>query len=507
MKSLRLLPLLLCIVMMGCKETQPNSNKHLSLEYYQSFENEAYSINSHQIRDLMDSLMRNDSDRHAADLHTRHYYQHDGDFIWITRHGVDHRADTLLNYLRTVSQMGFNERRFMVSEIGEDLERLRTLDLDPDRNQVNHVLARLEYRLTKSYFRYAMGQRFGFMNPTYVLNRLDTLQPNPYDTIRRPVRYRGLFDVKMDHPDNHFYEIAIRKVRVDSLSAFLQEVQPTNPFYKQLQAKLANPSLSKAMKAKILVNMERCRWRQADNTWQHQKYVVVNIPSFHLMAVDHHDTLTMRIGCGANKTKTPLLNSYFKYMQINPEWNMPHSIVVHDIIHHAGNRGYFLSRNYFMRDRSTGQEIDPGRVSRSMLLSGSVGVVQRGGKGNALGRIIFRFDNNFSVFLHDTNSKSVFGREDRGVSHGCVRVEKPYDFAVFLLAEKNQRLMDKIAYSMTADSLNNRKMVVNSVKLNPQVPLFITYYTLYPMAGGRTAEYPDVYGYDRVIFNELKKYL
>lgn len=501
------MPLLLGLAMMGCQESLPNSNKHLTLEYYQDFRNEEYAINSHAIRRVVDSLMRNDSDRHTADLHTRHYYQHGGDFIWITRQGVNHRADTLLSYLRTVSDMGFNKRRFMVDEIGEDLKRLRSLEMDSDRNQANLVLARLEYRLTKSYFRYAVGQRFGYMNPTFVFNRLDTLQPNPYDTIRRPVRYRGLFDVDMDHPTNRFYELAIRKVHMDSLREFLSEVQPRNPFYKTLRAKLSDPNLGKAMKAKILVNMERCRWRQTDDPWQHKKYVVVNIPSFHLLGVDGADTITMRIGCGANKTKTPLLNSHLKRMDLNPQWFMPRSIVLHDIIHHAGNRGYFKSRNYFVRENSTGKEVDPGQVTRSMLLSGAYGVVQRGGKGNALGRIIFRFDNNFAVYLHDTNSKDVFGREDRGVSHGCVRVEKPYDFAVFLLLEKKQHLMDKIHYSMTADSLSDKSLVIGSVKLEPQVPLFITYYTLYPMAGGRTAEYPDVYGYDKVIYNEIKKYL
>ena len=79
-----------------------------------------------------------------------------------------------------------------------------------------------------------------------------------------------------------------------------------------------------------------------------------------------------------------------------------------------------------------------------MLISGAYGIAQRGGKGNALGRIIFRFDNNFSVFLHDTNSKGVFGQEDRGVSHGCIRIEKPYDFAVFLLADSSSPIIHSI---------------------------------------------------------------
>ena len=339
------------------------------------------------------------------------------------------------------------------------------------------------------------------------LLHLDTLAPNPYDSTKRPVRFRGLFDVKMAHADDAFYLKAMQMIRCDSVASFLKEVQPKNPFYYQLLEKLKAGGLNKAMRNKIICNMERCRWRQYDNPWQHEKYVVVNIPSFHLMAIDHQDTLSMRIGCGANKTKTPILNSHIKRMELNPQWFVPRSIVIHDMMHRVGNHAYFHSRNYYVREVATGKEVDLNRVTRSMLLSGAYGIAQRGGKGNALGRIIFRFDNNFSVFLHDTNSKGVFGREDRGVSHGCVRIEKPYDFAVFLLADKNKKLKEKIYYSMTADSLANKKLVVSNVKVNPQVPLFITYYTLYPFAGGRIAEYSDVYGFDAVIFNMLRKYL
>lgn len=510
-KSIRLLPLVLVFALAGCKETLPNSNRGLVLEYYKPFVNEDLTINSVIVRGLIDSLMRNDSDRHTADLHTRKYYRNEGDFLWITRHGVDERADSLLSYLRTVEDMGFDKRKFYVDEINHDLQLLRNLELGGENPTVNKVLARLEYRLTKSFLRYAVGQRFGFMNPTYVLNRIDTLAPNPYDSIRRPVRYRGLFDVKMAHADDSFYALAFRQVRNDSVASFLHSVQPVNPVYYQLKQQLAKymmaGNLSKAMRAKLICNMERCRWRQEDNPWQHQKYVMVNIPSFHLWAVDHKDTLSMRIGCGADKTKTPLLNSRIHLMQLNPDWYMPRSIILHDMVHHLGNHAYFKARNYYVREVSTGKEVELGSVNRAMLLSGAYGVAQRGGKGNALGRIIFRFDNNFSVYLHDTNSKGVFGREDRGVSHGCIRVEKPYDLAVFLLADKKQKLMDQIRYSMMADSLADKKLTIKSVKVNPQVPLFIAYYTLYPMAGGRMVEYPDVYGYDKVIYGMLKKYL
>lgn len=104
----------------------------------------------------------------------------------------------------------------------------------------------------------------------------------------------------------------------DSLTVFLKSVQPDNPFYRVFLDKLKRQGLTRGERAKILVNLEKSRWRQEDNIWNHQKYVVVNIPAYQLMAVDGQDTLTMRIGCGSLKTKTPLLNSRIKRMDVNP---------------------------------------------------------------------------------------------------------------------------------------------------------------------------------------------
>ncbi len=76
-----------------------------------------------------------------------------------------------------------------------------------------------------------------------------------------------------------------------------------------------------------------------------------------------------------------------------------------------------------------------------MLLSGKYGVVQRGGKGNSLGEESFsRFDNNFSVYLHDTSSQAVFSREDEIVSHGCIRIREPFEPLRSLLHEKSEKL-------------------------------------------------------------------
>lgn len=456
------------MVLVGaCQEKIPSTNRQLTLDAYAGFADSQLAINSHRIRANIDSLMRNDTSALIPDFRTRDYYNHDGDFVWIDRHGMDWRADTLMSYLKQVGKMGFSTRCFFVEQVGRDLERVRHLDFDEHGNDINRVMARIEYRLTKAYLHYAQGQRFGYVNPTYLLNRLDTLDHDKKDTVARAVRFRGLFDIPMAHADKAFFGLALQKAKGDSLGIFLREIQPVSPFYQSLEARLQEPGLSKAMRAKVMCNMERCRWRLEDYPQQHRKYVVVNIPSYHLMAVDGEDTLTMRIGCGSYATKTPLLTSQMKRMDVNPKWFVPMSIIKKDIVRHAGNKHYFDSRNFYVAERSTGQEIDIYHVTRAMLLDPAYAVVQRGGKGNSLGRIIFRFDNNFSVFLHDTSSRGVFSRDDRSVSHGCVRVEKPFELAVFLLKDKDERIIEKIKYSMTADSLSDKSRVVNSVKVEP----------------------------------------
>lgn len=508
MKSLRLLFLTLLSVSLffSCSEKVPSTTRHLSLQEYHDYGASDFSINSLRIREVIDSLIRNDNDGLTVDFRTRNYYLQDGTFLWIDRHGLTSQADTLLNYLRKVETMGFSPKRFCVPQMERDIDRIRSLRFDASQN-INKVLGRLEYQLTKAYLRYVTGQRFGFMNPNFVFNRVDTLKPNTPDTARQAVRYRGLFDIKMEHADQAFYQQALMKVSHDSVPDFLREIQPASEFYHQLAEEYASGKGSKEWRVRLFCNMERCRWRLADYPQQHKRYVMVNIPSFHLMAIDGRDTLTMRIGCGSYATKTPLLTSAIKRMDVNPQWIVPRSIVEKDMIHYF-SRSYCERRGFFVVDRTTGKEVDMKLVHRGMLRDPQYAIVQRGGQGNSLGRLIFRFDNNFSVYLHDTSSRDVFSRQDRGVSHGCVRVEKPFELAKFILKDKDEKFLEDLNYCMTADSLNDKSRIINSIKVNPPIPVYLAYYTIYPMAGKSIegwAQYPDVYGYDKVIYEFLVK--
>ncbi len=456
-----------------------------------------------------------------ADRFIRTYYRSGGQLVWITRLGVNQGADSLLARLAKVRDMGFSSKRFGVAEIAADLRRVRDLDFDSGDNQASVVFARLEYYLTRGYLRYVVGQRFGFVDPNIVYNRLDVKDSDSFH-----VSYKTLFDVKAERPNERFYQQAFGKVWSDSIVEFMDEVQPRNPMYNELQKGLHGALAQRYGRNLILANMERCRWRLPDEIYKHTRYILVNIPSFHLLAKDGNRALSMRMGCGSMKTKTPLIVSRITRVDVNPQWIVPKSIVKSSIVHHVGNPSWFSSHRYFIRERQTGREVQVGRVTRDMLLSGDYLVVQEGGAGNSLGRIIFRFDNGLSIFLHDTPNRGVFSQNDRDVSHGCVRLERPFALAEFLLSDGQQEMVNRIGYSIQADvsplgknaktltahqqavlDTLDRKRLVGQVKVEPSVPIFILYFTLYPKDDGNWDCYRDVYGYDTPILERIHNFM
>lgn len=475
----------------------------------------AYFLDEGKIRDNIESLYKKDGDRTLVCRWLHDYYlKGKGHFVWIDKYGANSGADTLLTYLSRVGEMGFASSLFGDSVIASDLKRIRNLDFDDDENEINDVAARLEYRLTKAFLKYSSGQRFGFVNPQYLLNRLDTVENS---SSRYPV-YRRLFDIPIERPDNSFFIRALRCVTVDSIGRFLAAIQPRDTLYYQLQKELESAE-DKEYRNKIICNMERCRWREKERQDRSGKHVVVNIPAFHLYAFAGDSVVDMKIGCGTRKTKTPLLTSAIERMEVNPMWNIPMSIIRNEVAPHAGDIDYFERNRYYIVHRESGEQISPEEVTAAMLKSGNYRVAQEGGAGNSLGRIVFRFANNFSVFLHDTSSRGFFARDNRGVSHGCVRVQRPFDLALFLLDKPDKWLLDRLRISMDISPTtprglkyvtneDNSRELVRSLSVNPHVPLAILYYTIYPEpSSGRLVGYPDVYGYDDVIYQDIKPYL
>lgn len=429
---------------------------------------------------------------------------------WFDRMGVSGDADSLLSYLRhELTRNGLDTTAFYIPQIAEDLGIVRQLAFDSLGVNINEVLVRLDDNLTEAFVSYATGQRYGFVRPSKLFNRLDMKADSS--------GYARLFDYDIETPDEK--SIKEKAASADRL-AYLVASQPQNYVYRALQAELSATS-DKALRQKIAINMERCRWR-IKHPQESELRVAVNIPAQQLWAVCPDSVLNMRICCGATSTKTPLLASTINCIQVNPEWIIPNNIIKTDVARHAGDSAYFARNNYYITDRSSGDTLNPARVSAAELKSGSLRVGQKGGAGNSLGRIVFRFPNNFSVYLHDTNNPGAFKRERRTLSHGCVRVQKPFELACFLLPELDEWGLDKLRISMDIPPQTEKGIIYLEEhaddprpfrlsryhELNPQVPVYIIYYTAYPNSeSGKVESYPDLYGYDRVIADEMKTLL
>lgn len=500
-----------CLLLVSCKGNEENTSPYsdLSAEYFDSIATDSYRTNSAKVMDALMMMIRNDRDSLVADVRTRGFYKQNAGnrntFLWINRHGVSSQADSLVACLDSCEADGFNKDKFRLKQIVADIECVRNFNFDSitTNENVNAVLARLEYNLTKAFLRYAVGQRYGFVNPKEATSKLDVRDS---DSVR--VTYRQLFDIPIHVAGKSTYADAIEHIRRDSVGWYLREAQPNNKIYIELKRLLKNNDRGFSQE-KILINMERARWRTKDFPDMHDEYVIVNIPSYHLWALrDNKVSIDMRIGCGSKKTKTPLLYSEIKRMDINPQWVVPWSVRTKELSHHSGNGAYFDGNHFYASNKKTGDKVYGCDITWSIINSSDWNIIQKGGVGNSLGRIIFRFDNNFAVYLHDTNHKSVFEQNNRSVSHGCIRVEHPFELAAYMMRGKDENLLDKVRYSMETDinsKDSDKSKLVYSINVEPKIPIYIMYYTLFPVPNGEVQSFPDVYGYDSVIEKELKR--
>ncbi len=205
------------------------------------------------------------------------------------------------------------------------------------------------------------------------------------------------------------------------------------------------------------------------------RYVEVNIPAYELRLVENGEVvLRSRVIVGDADTPTPVFDDQIRYIELNPYWYVPASIVPELVRQAGGDPSYFERHNYIVRG-------GPGTGEPLRL-------VQRPGPGNALGRMKFLFPNHHAVYLHDTSQPRLFGRAERSLSHGCVRVEKPMELAVALLARDGwdeARIQAALARGKT-----------QRIELSEPVPVLLEYRTAFLDDAGVLQFRPDIYGHD-----------
>ncbi len=181
------------------------------------------------------------------------------------------------------------------------------------------------------------------------------------------------------------------------------------------------------------LNLERWRWLPQDLG---KRYIIANIPSFHLKVVEDDSTLlSMRIIVGRIANTTPVFNDMLCRIILNPYWNVPHKIAAEEILPLAKRDRSYISRENLRLFRSDGRTVDPATVNWSAITASNFPfhLRQEPGSRNALGRIKFVFLNKSKIYMHDTPTRQLFDKPQRSFSHGCIRIEKPMDLAVYLL--------------------------------------------------------------------------
>jgi hypothetical protein len=476
------------------------------------------SLDATHMQQCIQQLLKDDTTQWKADKAVRKRYKEIPDVgshaLWFTAMGLSADADSLLATLRRELPLaGLDTTAFFVPQIASDLSIVHQLAFDSLHIDINDILPRLDYYLSKAYVRYCAGQRYGFMRPAQVFNKLE-YKPHTEDKV-----FAQLFAYDVESPE---YSESVDMLSSDKRLDYLLTSLPQDTVSKALRQQMAKTNDSKE-RQKLAVNMERCRWRMKRSSLTTDKHIIVNIPAQQLWAVSLDSILNMRICCGAVTNKTPLLSSEISHMQVNPDWIVPQNIVKSDFLRHAGDSVYFARNNYYIVEKSSGDTLRVADVTAGELENGHLRVGQLGGVGNSLGRIVFRFDNDFGIYLHDTNNRKAFDRERRTLSHGCIRVQKPFEMACFLLPDADEWLLDRLRISMDIppESDKGKKYLkehkddeqrpfrlLTYQRVTPRIPLYIIYYTAYPNPEtGEVDFWPDLYGYDKVISKEIKPFI
>ena len=240
-------------------------------------------------------------------------------------------------------------------------------------------------------------------------------------------------------------------------------------------------------RADILTNMERWRWMPRELGAFN---VMVNIPEFRLaISRDGREEYTTRVVVGTTKNQTPIFSNAIRHIVVNPYWNVPSSILRGEVAPAVmRNPGYIDNNNYDLL--YNGSPVSPWQVDWSQVSPSNFPfrVRQRPGPGNALGQIKFLFPNKHDVYLHDTPSKSLFARDFRAYSHGCVRVQNPMEFADALMANE-----PNISRASLEAMFGSSERWVNP---ETQIPVHIAYFTVRVEADGSLRSFGDVYGHN-----------
>ncbi len=251
--------------------------------------------------------------------------------------------------------------------------------------------------------------------------------------------------------------------------------------------------------AQVIVAMERERWTNFERGGRH---IEVNIADFHAKIIDDGKvSFQTRVVVGQAKDdhRTPEFSDKMEYLVFNPSWYVPRDIATAEYLPMLQEDPFAVSHLELLDEE--GELVDRLGVDFTELDEDTweFWLKEPPSQGNALGLVKFMLPNRHNIYLHDTPSKSLFAKEARAFSHGCVRLSDPFGFAHEVLSRQSDNT-DRLIKRALGD-----KDEEYHLGLREHIPVHLIYRTARVRVGGQMEFRRDVYGRDAIIFSVLKR--
>jgi murein L,D-transpeptidase YcbB/YkuD len=246
----------------------------------------------------------------------------------------------------------------------------------------------------------------------------------------------------------------------------------------------------------IELSLERWRWLppklQAPS-------IIVNIPQFRMFAfytTEDVEQQMLRMDVIVGKSfplmQTPVFAADMRYIVLHPYWDVPNSIVRHELLPSIRANPDYIARNDYeiVRGQTDAAEVLPVTSQTiEALASGALRLRQKPGPKNPLGFVKFMLPNRHNVYLHGTSAPALFGGAQRAFSHGCIRVADPMALMGYVLRGDPEWSRDRIVQQLSEPGPRR-------INLHTPIRVFIVYTTALAAEDGRTLFFRDIYGHD-----------
>lgn len=373
-------------------------------------------------------------ERLNVELLRRFYARHGFQPVWTSRQA---QANALLDAVARAGEHGLSPDLFHMDLLMSPATSLNALDR--------------ELLLSSAFLSYADALARGAV-PIDRRKDEEALAPAPVDVA-------AVLDAALRTPDP---------------GAAIEVLAPATPTYQALRQALqvsrtGGGKIAGTRSREIEVNLERERWLPrklpADRVW-------VNAADGRLVLYRNDQpifTTRVIVGQDERRNQSPEFQAMIEGIWFNPPWVVPEDIARDEILPKT--------------------RTDPNYLAKHNMVLRPDGVLeQREGGNSGLGHFLFDMNNRFDVYLHDTPSRDLFTRDNRRISHGCIRVEKPDELVALLMRQQLETIKEAVA---TGDTYHRR--------LPTPVPVFVVYETAFADDDGKLQFRPDIYRRDAEI--------